>query len=430
MNRQLFVWMLLLLFSLPGKAQQFSLEKCLRLGRENSPDFKIQMLKVEQKKTAKRSFAQQFLPEVGISTSHAYNFGSSIDPSTNNRLPSNIQSNTFSLDARIQLFDFSKWFTTGIQELDIEIEKAELTVIENRFGLLVLEKYMKALSLQEWAATQDFQVKNSAIQLRRIENEVTEGQRPRSDLYDINVIYLQDQASFEETSRKEILAKLELLQLLNTSQTGAELLNLSVPESLSGNDQFVVDEHPVLNKYRIYHEKSEKEYRQLLSNVLPTLGINYSFGTFFAQQINNFSDTRFQFGNQLKENKSHYIGVSLYIPLFNKGINRQQRHLKLMEQQSLNEETAKERKRLDDFVAGEQTKLALLKKARYSLEELKKASLKSFETTESKYVFAKIDASVYKSAKNQLLQAQFNLLSNQLEQLAALWSLKLAFGTI
>lgn len=155
--------MLLLLFPIAGKAQQFSLEECLKLGSENNVDFKIQTLKVEQKKATKRSFAHQFLPEIGISASHVYNFGSSIDPATNNRLPSNIQSNNFSLDARMQLFDFSKWYATDIQKLDIEIEKAELEVIENQFNLLILEKYIKGLSLQEWALTRHSQVENSAV---------------------------------------------------------------------------------------------------------------------------------------------------------------------------------------------------------------------------------------------------------------------------
>lgn len=430
MNRQLFVWMLLLLFPQMGKAQQFPLKECLEMGMQNNADFKIQALMVEHKKAAKRSIVQQFLPEIGISVSHAYNFGSSIDPATNNRLPSNIQSNTFSLDARMQLFDFSKWYATDIQKLDIEIEKAELTVIENQFSLLILEKYIKGLALQEWALTQHSQVENSWIQLQRIEKEVAEGHRPQSDLYDINVIYLQDKADLEETSQKEILAKLELLQLLNTYHINADSLKLSVPESATAEELMVSDDHPILHKYRLLQQKSEKEYRQLLSNVLPSLGLNYSYGTFFAQKINNFSDTRFQFGNQLKENKSHYIGVSLYIPVFNKGLSRQQRHIKSIEQQSLTEEALKERKRLDDFATVTHTKLEHLQKARQSLQKLREASLSSFETTESKYQFAKTDASVYKSAKNQLLLAQYNLLSNQLDQLAAYWSLKLTFGSI
>jgi len=422
--------MLLLLFPIAGKAQQFSLEECLKLGSENNADFKIQTLKVEQKMAAKRSFAHQFLPEIGISASHAYNFGSSIDPATNNRLPSNIQSNNFSLDARMQLFDFSKWYATDIQKLDIEIEKAELEVIENQFNLLILEKYIKGLSLQEWALTRHSQVENSAVQLQRIEKEVAEGRRPQSDLYDINVIYLQDKTDLEETSQKEILAKLELLQLLNTYDINAETLVLSVPEPSTKEVHIITDEHPALKKYSLFQQKSAKEYRQLISNVLPSLGLNYSYGTFFAQKINNFSDTRFQFGNQLKENKSHYIGVSLYIPVFNKDLNRQKRHLKLIEQQGFTEESIKESKRLDDFAAATCTKIELLKKSQQSLQELREASLKSFATTESRYLFAKTDASVYKSAKNQLLLAQYNLLLNQLDQVAAYWSLKLTFESI
>jgi len=71
------------LFCINGKAQQLSLEDCIKIGKENQPDFKIQAVKIERKKTEKRSFSSQFLPKIDASVTHAYNFGSSIDPSTN-----------------------------------------------------------------------------------------------------------------------------------------------------------------------------------------------------------------------------------------------------------------------------------------------------------------------------------------------------------
>ncbi|WP_313636418.1 hypothetical protein [Empedobacter sp.] len=47
--------------------------------------------------------------------------------------------------------------------------------------------------------------------------------------------------------------------------------------------------------------------------------MNYSYGTFYAQKIKSLADTNFQFGNQLKDNKSQYIGLNLSIPIYSRG---------------------------------------------------------------------------------------------------------------
>lgn len=421
--------LLLLLFSFLGKAQQLSFDECLRLGKENQSDFKIQQLKMHQKEQTKRSIASQFLPEIGFSASHAYNFGSSIDPSTNNRLPTNIQSDNLSFDIRIQLFDFSKWKQTVIENLDIEMEQVEFSVLETKFELLVLEKYIKALSLQEWKKSLISQFNNSKEQLRRIEKETEEGKRPQSDAYDIRVVYLQDENLLKKTAQEEILAKLELIQLLNTSnETIQNTPELQTVIPLMKQEDINLENHPSIRKYTLKDKKNREEFKQLLGNFLPSLGVNYAYGTFFSQKINTFSDTGFQFGNQLKENKSQYIGLSLYVPLFNKGINTQKRKLKDSEYEIIKEEEIKERKLLNDILVRETEKLRLLQGLQKSLEDLVWASEKSFKTTEIKYIFDKVDTSVYKTAKNQLLKAQYDKLSNQLEQIFSAYQLHLNFG--
>lgn len=70
-----------MLFPLLGKAQQLSLSDCFEIDTKNYSDFKIQALKIEQSQIVKRSIASIFLPQIGISASHKYNFGSSINPS-------------------------------------------------------------------------------------------------------------------------------------------------------------------------------------------------------------------------------------------------------------------------------------------------------------------------------------------------------------
>ncbi|MGV0918956.1 TolC family protein [Empedobacter falsenii] len=416
MNAKYFLLMVVL-FSLLGKAQNLTLEDCLNLGRENQPDFKIQSIKIDQKVKTKRSFASQFLPTIDAYVSHAYNFGSSIDPSTNTREPSNIQSDNLSINAQINLFDFSKLNQTTIQNYDIELEKLELKTIQNQYDLLVLEKYMAVLALQEWQNVLKSQMENSQIQFVRISKEVEEGKRPKSDFYDIQVIVLQEQNDLEKSKHDEIISKTELIQLLNTTSVSPENIELQHPllDEINQNE-FNFSTYPSIEKYELNTKKINEEYKQLFGKYVPSLFLNYSYGTFYAQKIKSLADTNFQFGNQLKDNKSQYIGLNLSIPIYSRGNTAQQRELKKIELQLNEAQKNKEEKRLNDLVNLELKKLNLLEDLTKSLIEIVKASEQFFQTTETKYKFDKVDASVYKSSKNQVLQSKYNELNNNLSQ--------------
>ncbi len=421
-----YILIMVVFFSFLGKAQQLTLGNCLESGRENQPDFKIQSIKIEQKNKVKRSFGAQFLPNVDASISHAYSFGSSIDPSTNTREPSNIQSDNLSINAQVSLFDFSKLNQTKIQNLDIELEKTELETIQNQFDLLVLGKFMAALALQEWQRVLKNQLENAQSQLTRISKEVEEGKRPKSDFYDIQVIFLQEQNDLEKSKNEEIIAKTELIQLLNIKVDQPENIELQQPLSIEmTEDEFIYSNYPSLVKYDINEEKLNEEYKQLYGRYLPNLLLNYSYGTFYAQKIKSLADTNFQFENQLKDNKSQYVGLNLSIPIYSKGNNMQERALKKIELKLNEEYKNKEEKRLKDLVEMELKKMNLLQNLTESLREIVKASQQSFETTETKYKFDRVDASVYKLAKNQVLQANYNELNNTLSQLFIQNQLKL-----
>lgn len=417
-----------MLFPLSGKAQQLTLQDCFEIGAKNYSDFKIQALKIEQSQIAKRSVASSFLPQIGISASHNYNFGSSINPSNNNREPSNIQSDNLSIDFRASLIDFSKWSENNIQNYDIEIEKWNYEIIEMQFKLLILEKYMKALTLQEWQKSMKIQVDNSAQSLKRIHAEVEQGKRAKSDVYDIQVIFLQESNDYEKIKSDEHLAKLELLQLVNSSVYEANQIEIFFPNGVFYQDEnYTIKQNPSLQKTNASILKNQSEQKRLLNAYLPTLDFVYSYGTFYAQKINNLSDTNFQFQNQLKDNKSQFVGLALYIPVFSKGNNSQKSKLKEIDNSILKEEEIKETKRLSDHLEIAKNKITFLSEEQNRLVAIEEISEKAFETTESKYIFDKVDATNFKLAKNQLLQAQYNLLSSKIQFYSEIYQLELQF---
>lgn len=133
------------------------------------------------------------MPSVNLFGDQSYNFGSTIDPSTNGRVSSNIQFDNFYINAKMNLIDFGMFFTVQKEKIDIEKAKAEKEIIENEYKLQVLESFYQALFTQELLTIQKLQLDNSLFNLNRIRKEVDLGSKPKSDLYDMQLSFSQEE---------------------------------------------------------------------------------------------------------------------------------------------------------------------------------------------------------------------------------------------
>jgi outer membrane protein len=181
----LFILLFLTIINSNAQENTWSLEQCIALGLENSLEVKIKQIEIKRTQKKHNSIANNLLPTVGFDANQSYNFGSTIDPSTNGRVSSNIQYDNFFLSARMNLIDFNKIATSQVTKLDIEKAKVEQEVLENEYKLQIAESFFTALYTQELLKIQETQFKNAKLNLERIEKEESIGSKPKSDLYEI-----------------------------------------------------------------------------------------------------------------------------------------------------------------------------------------------------------------------------------------------------
>ncbi|HBI01805.1 TolC family protein, partial [uncultured Flavobacterium sp.] len=132
-----------------GQEISWSLQKCFDVALNNNIDIKIQQLEISRSKKNYTHPILELVPSVGLSANHSYNFGSTIDPSTNARVSSDIQWDNVNLNASINVLDFSTLSTARKNKLEIELSKADKEVIEYEYKLQLLEKYFEVLYSQE-----------------------------------------------------------------------------------------------------------------------------------------------------------------------------------------------------------------------------------------------------------------------------------------
>ena len=249
MNKKLIiVFLFTSIIFVRGQEVSWSLQKCFEVALQNNIDIKIKQLEILRSKKNYTHPLLELVPTVGLTANHSYNFGSTIDPNTNARVSSDIQWDNLSLNASINLLDFSNLATAGKNKLEVELSKADKEVIEYEYKLQLLEKYFEVLYSQEQLKIQQEQFKNTVDNLERIQKEVEIGSKPKSDLYDMQFNFSLEENQILVSEQLYEYQKKELFQLMNDNETSTE--NVALEPYFASNtveNNFEITNNPKLN---------------------------------------------------------------------------------------------------------------------------------------------------------------------------------------
>lgn len=356
------------------------------------------------------------LPVVNLYGEQGYNFGSSIDPSTNGRVSSNFQNDNFYLNAKTNLIDFNAFGNAKKDKINIELAKAEKEVIENEYKLQLLESYYQALYTQELLKIQKEQLKQATLNLERVTKEVTIGSKPQSDLYDMQLSFSEEENRNLETEQLYGIKKTQLFQLMNVVDVVIDEVILEpylkerpayIAESTSYN--------PKIKFAELNYQSSLKSIGLERANNLPVLSAYYGFSTFYYKTLSQANTNTDSFNNQLADNKSQQVGIQLNVPIFNGFRNNKKIDASKIESEKTKLVIEQEKQQLDKQVAlEEQNKKNYLQIQNKWMEKLRYAKA-SLTTTQAKFASGKIEAIVYSSVKNQFLSAEYEVLKNSLQ---------------
>jgi outer membrane protein len=411
----LFILLFLIIINSNAQENTWSLEQCIALGLENSLEVKIKQIEIKRTQKKHNSIANNLLPTVGFDANQSYNFGSTIDPSTNGRVSSNIQYDNFFLSARMNLIDFNKIATSQVTKLDIERAKVEQEVLENEYKLQIAESFFTALYTQELLKIQETQFKNAKLNLERIEKEESIGSKPKSDLYDMQLSVAIEEKNIITTKQLAQIQKAQLFQLLNANQMDIEsciLLPYLNAESIESNEGF---SNPKLKLASLTYELGQKRIKQFRGNNLPTLSAFYNYSTFYYKPLNQPNVIVNSFSNQFADNKNQQVGLQLNVPIFN-GF-RNAKNVKALKFENEKEKVALnlEDLKLKQQIEIEKEKIKQITFLKTKLLVIKELNEKTFQTSQSKFEAGKIEAVVFSSVKNQFLQAEYDVLKNNLQ---------------
>jgi len=393
----------------------WTLQKCIDKALENNIEIKIRQLEIKRVQKSRNSVWNQLLPSINFNGSQSYNFGSTIDPSTNGRVSSNIQFDNFFLNANMNLIDFNAFANAQKNKIDIEKAKADKEVIENEYKLQLLESYYQVLFTQELLKIQKEQFKNAEFNLDRISKEVEIGSKPKSDLYDIQLSFAQEDKRILETQQLYDFQKLQLFQLMNsTDVTIADIILISTSSEVAKQNSDT-NTNPKIKFATLNYESSLKDVNIQRAENLPTISTFYNISSFYYKPINQPNVVVNSFNNQISDNKNQQLGIQLSVPIFNGFRNNKNIFAAKVTTEKNKLIISQEQQKIDNQLALENQNQLNYLALQYKFDATLSFAKASFTTNQAKFLSGKIDSIILSSVKNQLLSSEFDVLKNNLQ---------------
>jgi outer membrane protein len=358
-------YMLALLISGPyflevaSTQESWSLERCVKTAIENNLALKNAELNINQAVVNRRQAKFSRLPSLNAGTGMNWNFGRSIDPTTNEFIAETFVSNTFNLNTGMVLFDgFRIKNTIAQSKLDEKAARFDVDQFVRDLSLNVASAYLNVLF-----ATENMRISENLLQLSQEQKAVTEsfikrGTRPENELFDVEAQVARDEQQLVSDRNNFNLSMLALKQLMLIEPETE--ISLILPENMELSIDPDLINPAELYRSALHTQENIKaaETRVLSANYgkkiaraafMPTLGIGGAVGTnysnrFFTidgftlqrteqsafidgnqvtlgidQPVPNFVDK--PYFNQLTDNLFVGFGFNLSVPIFNNYAN-------------------------------------------------------------------------------------------------------------
>ncbi|RXQ89061.1 TolC family protein [Ancylomarina salipaludis] len=419
------IFLIALLFSLVlgVKAQEkWSLKKCVDYANEHNISLQLKKLDAEFQKNNVKQAKYSLLPNLNASSSYNLSYGRAASPETNAYIDMNSKSANFGVNSNVSLFGgFQKMNTIKQANIDFKAYLEDIAKTSNDISLRIVSYYLDILFKKELLQVAKEQLKVTQLQIERTSVLVEAGTLPKGTLMEQKAQAAQEELTVVTSENNLDLSLLDLAQLLDLNET--ETFDVEIPDlpvlnsgrSLLNPEtvyDFALTSLPEIKAANLRLESTEKDLALARSGLMPSLTLNGAWGTSYSK-VDGFAAS--SFSDQIKERENKYVGLSLNIPIFNRGLNRRNiSNAKVnIDRSRLNLENTKNvlRKEIQQAHANA---IAAMKKY-FSSQTAVSSTEEAFRYTEEKFNLGLVNSVDYNEAKNNLLRSKSNLLQAKYE---------------
>ena len=426
MNLFKHITLIVSLLTVVGMSAQktWSLEECVAYAVEHNLQLDNTNNAVLSATESYRQSVRELLPSVSGNANYSVRYGRSIDPNTNVVVTNDFYSNSYSIDASLDIFQgFQK--KNSIASAKFLSEAAKESAEQEKY-LLAFDVMSAFYDVQFFKGLVEINKEQESISqnnLDLVNKQIEIGTQAVSDRYDVESILVSDQLEVTRAENQLKAAELALAQLMNLEDTsGIDIVDFTPGESdsLKTSSDSIYKEAltflPMIKSQELTLKSTEKEVNIARGGLAPSLVMFAGYGTgFFETNVNQLGET-IKFNDQIENNASQYIGLSLNIPILSRWRNRSNiSQLKIQALTSMNNLNI-QKQELNNVIQQAVLDYAASKAELKQTELNENARELSFITAQKRYDKGLISAielfqakNLYSAAQNQNLQVKLRL---------------------
>ncbi|HYV95541.1 MAG TPA: TolC family protein [Chitinophagales bacterium] len=356
-----FLFLSLILTATLSFAQKtWTLEECISYAKENNISVKKAQLTQQLSEYSVLQSKMNFFPSVNASTGYYFNYGKTIDPTSNLFVTQNTQTNTLSLSASVGLFNgLQRWNTLKQSQFDLLASQANTENTVNNVLLFVVGGFLNIVYAKENLQITQDQLQLAQDQLGRTKKLVDAGALTQGSQYDIEAQEALSEVAKVTAQNNLDIAKLNLAQLLNLNEpvdVAVAPINMTTElsqmnQTMEGIYSIALTTQPSIRGADYQLKSAQKGVDIARGRLYPSLSMFGSLTTNYSNLYKNYSldssdittfpigflstdltpvyTTQFGFitndvplGRQYNDNFGQAFGFSLDIPIFNNWQNR------------------------------------------------------------------------------------------------------------
>jgi len=398
--------------SLPDFSHPWDLQECMDWAMGHNLTVRAQEASVEQRDLAMNTARYSWLPSVSASASENLSFGRGLS-ADNTYVSSNTTSTSFSIGAGMNLFDgLATPARIELSRLNLEASLADLEKTRDDIRIAVSKAYVQVLYDYEILEVAREQIAIDSAQVARLEALMHTGRASSAEVSQQRASYAQSVVTLTQAENNLIAGMLDLCQLLELPLDPSFVI--ARPEVDAGGillpsvDDIYADAvgtRPSVRAEQLRLDGTAQQLRIARSALYPSLSLSGGIGSnYYSMKGSNTG-----FWDQLSNNFSQYIGLSLNIPIFNRFETRNNiRSAELdAQRQSLQVQTAKQSLYKEIQQAWNNAAAA---QAKYNASGLAcSAAADAFELVQAKYENGRATITEFNEARNQLMKTRSDL---------------------
>ncbi len=392
----------------PDFSHPWTLSRCTEWAMDHNLTVALQNTAAENREIEENTARWAWLPQASGQASENFNFGRGLG-GNNTYESGNSSTTSFSVGASMSLFDGGATYNQSkLASLNLEAALADLEKARDDIRVAVAQAYVQILYNYEIRDVAQQQITIDSLQVERLERMYESGRASAAEVSQQKASLAQSRVTLiqaQNNVRSSVLDLAQLLEFTDWEGFAVERPSVVMDAMAIGNpDDIYLDAlgiRPAIRAEELRLEGTDRSIAIARSRYSPSLSLSGGFGTNFYSNFGGMG-----FWDQLNNNFSQYVGLSLSVPIFSKFSIRNQVRSAKVNQVSQEMQLRLVKQNLYKEIQ-QAWNAAVAAEAKYQASQAAAAAAQdSFTLIQARYENGKATITEFNESRNQLMKAR------------------------